>query len=167
MDLQKLIPQEWKKMAKENYGLLGIHESNSVSCLGAYVVEENLVSFIKYFGLEKKYLVELDKALVEVNDVNNLIDGNPNDEGYTDTSILTNLSHGFTEKDGVGMYININKVLVGENKYSYAFQIFVEAKDGLVSAQASIKDLDEKDALNSALKLDYIKRTIKILFQSR
>ena len=168
MDIQKFIPNTWKKITEENYKLLGIQNSKDSSCLGAYVIDtENLVSFIKFFGVNKRYLLELDKNLSDINSINNLIDGDPKKPGYTNTSILENLSHGFTEKDGSTMYININKVLVGENKYTYSFQIFVEANDGLVCAQTSIKELNEADALNSALKFEYVKRIVKILFQLR
>lgn len=163
------VPKDWKKIAEDKNKLLGIESTQDIINVGAYVVGEehnaNIISFLNYQGYDIEFLKELDKHLVKINEINELINGNPNEKGYEDTSLISNIFHGFTDKYGGNLYININKMPVTESKHGYSFQIFVEVKNGLMCAQASVRELDEKNALKSAIAIDYIKEIIKILFK--
>ena len=169
MSFEIKVPQSWKKITEDKYAILGLSDTEDIKCLGAYVVgndaNANVISFLNYVGYDVNFLNELDKKLIEVNEINELVDGKPEDEGYQDTSLLSNIFHGFTDKYGGNLYININKIPVTENVYAYSFQIFVETKNGLVCAQASVRELDEKNVLKSVIEIDYIKETIKTLFK--
>ena len=124
----------------------------------------NLISFYDYSKLGPDFLTELDGELQRINETNELIDGNPTDEGYEDTSLMSNIYHGFTTKYGGTLYIDINKIPV-QGTYVYTFQIFTETKTGLVCAQSTIRELDEKNVLKSALDMPHIKDIIKCLFK--
>lgn len=171
MDFNIKVPQDWKPVAKERYGLLGLKDEGDIKCLGAYVVGEeqsaNLISFLNYEGYGLDFLHQLDAQLLHINEMNDLIDGDPNAEGYEDTSMLKNIFHGFTDKYGGNMYININKVPVTETEYGYSFQMFVEVANGLMCAQATVRELDEANAFKTAVEVDYVKEMVKILFKQR
>lgn len=171
MDFNIKVPQDWKPVAKERYNLLGINDEGDIKCLGAYIVGEensaNIISFLNYEGFDINFLHQLDAQLMQVNEINELIDGNPDEEGYEDTALMRNVFHGFTDKYGGNLYININKVPVSETEYGYSFQMFVEVANGLMCAQASVRELDETNVFKSAVEIDYIKELIKILFKNR
>lgn len=169
MSFEIKVPNDWKKIAENKYEILGISDTEDIKCLGAYVVggenDGNIISFMNYIDFNVDFLNELDKRLVDINETNALIDGDPSDKDYEDTSLLSNVFHGFTDKYGGNLYININKIPVAEKVYAYTFQIFVEVNNGLVCAQATLRDLDEQNALKSAIEKTYVKDAVKLLFK--
>ena len=169
MEFNIKTPETWIKLEEEKYPYLGIVSDEDIKCINAFIqkineIDYNIISFYHYVNFGTELLTELDNKLQEINEINELIDGKPSDEGYEDTSLVHNIYHGFTDKYGGKLYININKVAAGE-KFVYTFQIFSEAKQGLVCAQATIRDINEGSALKSALDMPYIKDIVKCLFK--
>ena len=159
------IPSGWSEISEDKYSVLGIVNTENIVCLGSFIANEsNIVSFINYIGFDRNFLFTLDSAFQSINETNALIDGNPSDKNYTDSSIISNLYHSFTEIDGNEFYVNINRIRASENQYNYSFQIFVEAVNGILCAQATIQNIDEINVLESALQIQCIDETINLLF---
>lgn len=162
------IPNNWSEISEDKYPSLGIINTENIICLGSFIAKNenssNIVTFINYIGFGKEFLITLDSAFQSINEINDLVDGNSSEQDYTDTSIISNLYHSFTEIDGNEFYVNINRIRVNENQYNYSFQVFVEAVNGLLCAQATIHNIDERNALESALQIQCIDETINVLF---
>ena len=151
------IKQNWTEIGENKYDLLGLQGTENIVCLSSYVVKHeadaNIISFINYIGYNEDFLNELDKSLQEMNEINDIIDGNKNDKDYQNSSLINNIYHGFTTINNIDLYINVNQVLVTEGKYGYSFQVFTKAKNGLLCAQATIKELNKENILESIFKL--------------
>ena len=169
MVLDNIVSKNWKKVHEQNYAMLNIQSTDSIKCLGAYIVGEggdsNVVSFMKYVGYTKEFLAILDKTFDNFNAENELVDGDPEDKDYYSTSMVHNLFHGFSKFMGKVVYMNINRVAVASGVTGYSFQVFVETEGGLYCVQSSLRDLDEKNIVDSVLRQEFIQEIIGILLK--
>ena len=169
MELEKIVPAEWKKVHEKNYALLNIQSTDSIKCLGAFVIGEggdaNVVSFMNYVGYTREFLSVLDKTFESFNEENELVDGDPSDKDYFSTSLIHNLFHGFSNFMGKLVYVNINSVAVASGVKGYSFQVFIETNGGLHCVQSSLRDLDEKNIVESALSQEFVQKMIDILLK--
>jgi len=161
------IPKNWKELTDDKYKLLGLQGTEDIVCLAAFIsheeTEENLVSYISYTNYDRNFLVELDKNIAKINELNELVDGNLKDEDYDNTAVIHNVFHGFNETENGEFYISINRIKVNENEYKYTFQIFTEAKNGILCTQITLSNLDEDNAVESAFSTNVISESVKIL----
>ncbi len=169
MVLDNIVSKEWKKVPEQNYALLNIQSTDQIKCLSAYVVGEggdaNVVSFLKYVGYTKEFLAILDKTFDNFNEENELVDGDPSEKDYYSTSLVHNLFHGFSKFMGRVVYMNINRVAVASGVNGYSFQVFVETDGGLYCVQSSLRELDEKNVVDSVLRQEFIQEIIGILLK--
>lgn len=169
MELEKIIPNGWKKVHEKNYALLNVQSTDSIKCLGAFIVgddgDANVVSFLKYVGYTREFLAILDQTFENFNEENELVDGDPSDKDYFSTSLVNNLFHGFSKFLGKVVYVNINKVAVASGVNGYSFQVFVETEGGLNCVQTSLRALDEKNVVESALSQEFVQQLIDILLK--
>ena len=164
-----MVPAEWKKVHENNYSLLNIQSTDAIKCLGAFVIGEggdaNVVSFMNYMGYTREFLTILDKTFDSFNEENELVDGDPSDKEYFSTSLVHNLFHGFSQFMGKLVYLNINSVAVASGVKGYSFQVFVENDGGLYCVQSSLRDIDEKNIVESALSQEFVQKMIDMLLK--
>lgn len=169
MEVFNVVPKDWRLVAKENYALLNIQDTDTIKCLGAFIVgkggDANVVSFMKYVGYNREFLAVLDKTFEKFNEENRLVDGDPDDDDFYSTSLVHNLFHGFSKFMGRVVYVNINKVAVASGVNGYSFQVFVETAGGLNCVQTSLQKLDDKNIVESALSQGFVQQLIDILLK--
>ena len=169
MDLKNLVPGEWKVVHEKNYELLNVQNTENIKCLGAFVIgeggEANVVSFLNYVGYNRDFLIVLDKTFEKFNEEDKLVDGDPSDEDYVSTALVSNLFHGFSKFMGKVVYVNINKVAVASGVSGYSFQVFVEAENGLNCVQTSLRNVDDKNVVESVLSQAFVQKIIDILLK--
>ena len=169
MAKELLVPKTWNKIEEKDYASLGIMSGSDVGCLGAYIVndkeEKYVVVFNDYSKFDAEFLKYLDEQLKFINEANKMLDGDPSEKGYEDNALVKNIYHGYINKDKGLFYLNVNKILVGKNKYSYAFQMFTQGKNGIFSVQSNIKDLDEKNIETTIDDIPHIKSAIVSLIK--
>ena len=66
---------------------------------------------------------------------------------------------------GKVVYVNINKVAVASGVNGYSFQVFVETEGDLNCVQTSLRALDEKNVVESALSQEFVQQLIDILLK--
>ena len=161
------IPSKWKELSEDKYKILGFESIDDIVCLASFIAhEENencLVSYISYTNYKREFLVELDKSIANINELNELIDGNPEDEKFENTSVILNIFHGFNQTENGEFYISINKIKVNKNEHKYTFQIFTEAKNGILCVQITLSNIDENNAVESSLSTNVVSEAVKIL----
>ena len=83
------VPQEWRKIDPKNYKKLGIVNNEKISCIGSYVYKDGeipcLISYFDYSKNDENFLDELDNYYDEIEEMNELIDGDPSEEDYEST----------------------------------------------------------------------------------
>lgn len=167
MEYNIVVPSDWKKISDEDCKKLGIINDQQIACVGAYVYgqqeESYLIVFDDYSKNGEDFLYEIDKKLTKLDEMNKLVDGDPKDEGFEDTSMLRTIFHGFINKDRGTFYLNVNKMPFGENKYIYTFQMFAKGNNGIFGVQSSMNEIDENDVAKSVQTIPHIKEAIKIL----
>ena len=161
------IPNNWKELTEDKFKILGLESSENIVCLASFLVgneeDSNIISFINYIEFDKSFLIELDKCIEKINELNELVDGKSEDKDYEDTSVIFNIFHGFNQTENCEFYISINRIKVSEANYKYSFQIFCEAKTGILCAQTTLTSLDENNAIESALTTNFVNDAVKIL----
>ena len=116
-------------------------------------------------GYTREFLTILDKTFDSFNEENELVDGDPSDKEYFSTSLVHNLFHGFSQFMGKLVYLNINSVAVASGVKGYSFQVFVENDGGLYCVQSSLRDIDENNIVESALRQEFVQKMIDMLLK--
>ena len=168
MEKELAVPAHWKKIDEKDYKMLGIVNSTHIGCPGAFSIKEENNSYIVVYNDYSKHNLDfikyLDKQLDELNKLNEDIDGDPSSRDYEDTSTVKNLYHGYINKERGMFYLNVNKVLL-DNKFSYAFQMFTQGKNGIYSVQSNINELDELNIEKTIDDIPHIKSAIIALIK--
>ena len=164
--IENYIPKEWVKVNADDYQKIGIVNNSEISCVGAYTAgtapDISLVSFYDYSKQTVEFLEELERHYSKIDNLNRIIDGDPNDADYENTAVLTPLFHGNINKDKGLFYLAICKVAM-EKGYSYAVKLFHKGSQGLFGFDVTLNSLDEKNVVNSAIEKECIKKAVHIL----
>lgn len=160
------IPSEWKKIDESNYDKIGIVNNKFVKCVASYGVQDgevvSVINFFDYSAHDEEFLDELGRYYDEINEMNEIIDGDPSDEDYECTAILSSLYHGYINESRGLYYLSICKALV-EDGYSYDIQLFNKGNNGIYCFEISVPSLDEKDIIKSVSEIPYFKNAISCL----
>ena len=160
------VPQGWRKIDPKNYKKLGIVNNEKISCIGSYMYKDGeipcLISYFDYSKNDESFLDELDKYYDEIEEMNELIDGDPSEEDYESTAILRSLFHGYIDDTKKIVYVNINKVLVDKG-YRYMFQMFNKGNKGLYCVELNLNDVDDNNIINKMKKTKHVVEAVEIL----
>ena len=161
------IPSEWKKIDESNYDRIGLVDNKFIKCIASYAINDNdkisVLNFFDYSKCEEDFLEELGRYYDEINEMNEIIDGDPSDEDYECTAILSSLYHGYINESRGLYYLSICKALVDENVYSYDVQLFNKGNKGFYCFEISVASLDESDLIESVGTLPYFKNALSCL----
>ena len=161
------IPDDWKKIDESNYDRIGIINNKFIKCVASYSISDgdkvSVINFFDYSNCDEDFLDELGRYYDEINEMNEIIDGDPNDEDYECTAILSSLYHGYINETRGLYYLSISKALIDENSYSYDVQLFNKGSKGFYCFEISVQNLDEKDIVKSVRSLPYFKNAISCL----
>lgn len=161
-----VAPESWKKIDPKNYKKLGIANNEDVICIGSYLsneeTEPTLINFYDYSKNDAKFLDELHKYYDEIEEMNELIDGNPDDEDYESTAIVRSLYHGYINDSKNIIYVNFNKVLVPKG-YKYILQLFNKGSNGMYCLEMNLHDVNEHDVLSNIKKSKNAADAIRVL----
>ena len=159
------VPEKWKKISPKNYNSLGLIDNDLVSCVASYFVEgekPNIINFYDYSKHNEEFLVELDKYYDEIEEINELIDGDPDDEDYESTATIRSLYHGFLNDTKNTTYLNISKVLVNDG-YSCVLQLFLKGNNGIYCMEMNLYDVNEKTIVKDIKKNQIVLEAIQVL----
>lgn len=161
-----VVPTGWKKIDPKNYKKLGITNNEKVECLGSYLSSETekptLINFYDYSSNDENFLETLNDYYDEIEEMNELIDGDPNDEDYESTAITRSLFHGYVEDPKSVLYLNISKVLV-TNGYEYMLQLFNKGNNGMYCLEMNLHNVDENNVVKGMKKSKTVHEAIQIL----
>lgn len=162
------VPKQWKKMKEKDYKKLGVYNNEVIKCLGSYVTHMDkkpiIINFYDYSKYNVEFLEKLDKYYEGVNEMNELIDGNPDDEDYESTATLSSLYHGYISDVNGLYYMAINKVL-SEQGYSYVIQMFAKSAKKILCCEMNTYKIDEKNVLNSVKEATNVKDALSHLIE--
>ena len=160
------LPKSWKKINSKVYDQIGVVSDDSVKCIGSYAIREKgkiiAINFYDYTKHKTDFLKDLDIYYDQIDELNELIDGNPFDEGYESTSVLTTLYHDYVSIANRKYYLSICKVLADRN-YVYDIQCFAKGKSGIYSFDVSLETLDEKNLIQSVKDVEHVRTAIRYL----
>ena len=161
-----VVPKEWKKINEKSYDKIGIVNNSLVKCIASYAVNDgnkmSVINFYDYSKYNEDFLIQLNKYYDEINEMNEIIDGDPSEEGYECTAILSSLYHGYINESRGMYYLNISKILI-ENGYCYDIQLFTKGNKGIYCFEISVERLDEKNIVKSVSDLPYFKTAVNCL----
>ena len=160
------VPTGWRKIDPRNYKKLGIASNDKVICLGSYLSNSEekptLINFYDYSKNDESFLETLNDYYDEVEEMNELIDGDPNDEDYESTAITRSLFHGYIEGEKNLLYLNINKVLV-QKGYEYMLQLFNKGNNGMFCLEMNLHNVDENNVVSGMRKSNTVNQAIEVL----
>ena len=161
-----LLPKSWKKVNSKVYDQIGVVNDDFIKCLGSYVVKEKgkiiAINFYDYTKHKADFLDELDVYYDQIDELNELIDGNPLDNDYESTAILTTLYHDYIKIANRKYYLSVCKVFA-DTQYVYDIQVFIKGKHGIYSLDVSLENLDEQNIIDSVQEIEHVRTAIRYL----
>ena len=147
MELKNL--NNWYEISPEEYFSYGIIETNFMRCERAYLKNyntQNIVITLFNFGIiSGDPFVEIEQNLIKNELENRLIDGNPNDPDYEDTSLFSCIFKERLNIKGYDCLSSVSKILLPEGNHSYVFQLYVKSAGILYSVQFKFAEFDENN----------------------
>ena len=153
----KILPQKnWKLIEKEDYLKYAVMDLEFMKCECAYLKEykgQNVVITCYNYGVADEDAFDIiQKVQASSNQENLLVDGDPNDPSYDDTSIFSCVFQDKFTLKGYQCFGSVSKMLTPEGHYSYIFQLYLNDNGTLYSVQFRFLYFDEEnieDSLNN------------------